>query len=135
MRTWKIGDTETFTKTITDSDNQSFGDLSGDHNPVHFSKERMANTFFKKPIGNGIQTLSLIGSTIVKLFVTDETIVIALEQHNSFISPMYIGDTLTSKIIIDGIPQTNEYWLQCLVKNQDDKPVVSARFRIRVIEA
>lgn len=130
----------TATTAITAWKNDTFGDLSGDRNPVHFDAQRMANTHFGKPIANGIQTLSLVGTAIVQLFVTDETMVIAIEQHNSFLKPVYIGDTITATVTIITPPNMqpmrgNEYWLSCLVYNEDDECVLSSTFRVRVIHA
>ena len=137
---WEVGDSASSAMVITATSNQIFGDMSGDHNPVHFDAERMANTHFKKPIANGIQVLSCVGSAIVKLFVTEQTIVIAIEQHNSFLKPVFIDDTVTATVTVITPPNMqpmrgNEYWLSCLVNNQDDECVLSATFRVRVIHA
>jgi acyl dehydratase len=122
---------------ITPLANAIFADLCGDRNPVHFSEERMARTHFGKPIANGIQTLSCVGSAIVNLFASDRTFPIAIEQHNSFLKPVYIGDTIRASVeVVDnphGTPlKKNEYWLQCKVERGEDV-VLGAMFRIRVI--
>jgi 3-hydroxybutyryl-CoA dehydratase len=125
---------------ITTEKNQMFGVLSGDYNPVHFDSKRMANTHYGKPIANGIQTLSCIGSAIVDMFVTKKTLVIAIEQHNSFLKPVFIDDKITATVTVITPPNMqpmrgNEYWLSCLVNNQDDECVLSSTFRVRVIHA
>jgi 3-hydroxybutyryl-CoA dehydratase len=135
---WSEGDTASHTMTITSTANAIFAELCGDKNPVHFSEERMARTHFGKPIANGIQTLSCIGTAIVKLFASDRTFPVAIEQHNSFLKPVYIDDTITASVSVinnpNGTPlKKNEYWLQCTVMNQDNVTVLSATFRIRVI--
>ena len=135
MKAWNIGDSEKHSITITETANKIFADMSGDNNPVHFSKERMAKTHFKKPIANGIQCISCIGATIVKMFVSDSTIVIAIEQHNSFLKPVYVGETITATIEIESIPKPDNYWLQCMITNGDNEIVTSCRFRVRVLEA
>ncbi len=140
MRKFNVGD-ESIAKTVMDSwKNGVFGDLSGDRNPVHFDEERMKKTRYGKPIANGIQTLSLVGTAIVDLFTTNDTMPIAIEQHNSFIKPVYINDTITAMVEIIDNPQgtplkDNEYWVGCKVFNQDTECVLAASFRIRVLNA
>ena len=132
---FKVGDSAEFTTTVTAEKNKQFAELSGDFNPVHFDATIMAKTHFKKPITNGIFVTSSIGSAIVKLFVTDKTIVIAIEQHNSFLKPVYIDDTITARITVDELlNDKGDLWVQAIVKNQNDQVVMSARFRLRVIE-
>jgi len=135
LKTWKIGDIGEAELHLNDTMNEMFAAMSGDRNPVHFDKERMAKTHFKKPIANGIQGISCIGAAIVNLFVTDETIVIAIEQHNSFIKPIFVGDRIIARVKIDEVLEGNEYWLQCFVLDQDREICTSARFRVRTINA
>jgi len=132
---FNIGDSAEFITTITAEKNKQFAELSGDFNPVHFDATRMAKTHFKKPITNGIFVTTSIGTAIVKLFVTDKTMVIAIEQHNSFLKPVYIGDTITSRIEIEELlNDKGDLWVQAIVKNQNDVVVMSARFRLRILQ-
>ena len=140
MKTWKFGDSATVEGTTDLWKNQVFADLTGDMNPVHFDVQRMKKTSYKKPIANGIQTLALVGTTIVKLFTTENTMPVAIQQHNSFVKPVYIGDKLTATCTVVNLqdmpePKPNDYWVSCLVKNQDKEPVLSATFKVRVLNA
>lgn len=136
MKTWKVGDKLGTSMLINDTMNEMFGAMSGDRNPVHFDSERMAKTHFKRRVANGIQGISCIGASIVKMFVTDETIVVALEQHNTFLKPIFVGDTIYSTVEVEEVQPNNTYWLQCFIKNAETFEILtSARFRVRVIEA
>jgi len=137
---WDVGDTAVHRLTITKTANEIFGQLSHDLNPVHFSSVRMANTQFGRPIANGIQTLSCVGSAIVDLFATDETMPLAVEQHNSFLKPVFIEDTVEATVEVIENPyhltdRDDEYWVSCLARNQHGDVVLSATFRIRVLYA
>ena len=138
-KVWKVGEVESVTTVITPWKNASFGELSGDQNPVHFNSTRMAKTHFGRPIANGIQTLSLIGTALVKMFTTKSTMVIAMQQHNSFLAPVYMDDTITATVEVIPAPvgkdKKGEYWMTCLVNNQDDVCVLSSTFRVRVLHA
>ena len=60
----KVGDSASVTKTITEADIQTFGDLTGDHNPLHFDKEHARRTRFGQPISHGMLTGSLFSPII-----------------------------------------------------------------------
>ncbi|EFE6435229.1 acyl dehydratase, partial [Escherichia coli] len=47
MERFKLGDTATYTQTITDADIKSFAGISGDNNPVHMSDEYAEGSRFK----------------------------------------------------------------------------------------
>ena len=133
---FKIGNEESYTVTINEQLNEMFGAITGDRNPVHFDDNRMKNTRYKGRIANGIQTVSTIGTAIVKMFTTENTMPIAIEQHNSFIRPVFIGDTISATITIESIiHEKNQVWLNSLVRNQNDQVVLSARFRLKILES
>ena len=131
----KLGDTGYYPMTITQEGNQMFADLSGDYNPVHFSEERTAKTRFGKPIANGIQVITGIGTAIVKMFCDETHMVIAIEQHNTFIKPVYIGETVNTEITVEEVLSKTDCWISALVKNREQQVVISSRFRIRVLDA
>lgn len=135
MKRWALGDQGRSYMVITPTSNEIFGAMSGDKNPVHFDEKRIQKTRYKAPIANGIQCISCIGSAIVDLFCTDTTMVIALEQHNSFIKPVYVGEAIDAECTIDEIQDNNTYWCQCFVKNREEEICIAARFRVRVLEA
>ena len=135
MKIWKIGDNATKYMQINTLSNEIFSVLSGDKNPVHFDEHRMSKTRFKLPIANGIQCMSAIGAAIVDLFVTEDTIVIAIEQHNSFVKPVFIPSIISATVTVDEVLPNNTYWLQCFVYNEYHEVCTSARFRVRVLDA
>ena len=54
MERFKLGDTATYTQTITDADIKSFAGISGDNNPVHMSDEYAEGSRFKKRIAQAV---------------------------------------------------------------------------------
>ncbi len=135
MKQWDIGDKASTGLVIDWTSNAVFGALTWDKNPVHFDDKRMEKTHFKRPIANGIHCITQIGAALVELFTTPETMVIALEQHNTFIKPVYIGESITAEVVIDECQPNHTYWLQCLIRNDLDEICISCRFRVRVLEA
>ena len=49
-----VGDTFRLEYSISDSDVQKFGELSGDFNPAHFNEEYAKGTIFKNRIAHGM---------------------------------------------------------------------------------
>jgi 3-hydroxybutyryl-CoA dehydratase len=131
----KVGDKYSFTNKISETRNKKFAELVGDFNPVHFDKERTAKTHFGKPITNGILTTTTIGSAIVQMLCDNDHMVIAIEQHNTFVKPVFIGDIITANIEIDELLNDSDCWITAVVKNQNDESVMAARFRVRVLDA
>lgn len=130
-----IGDGIVMYRKISSNDNKVFAAISGDDSPVHFDANRMANTHFKRPIMNGIHTMSLIGATIVTAYTTEKLMPVVTEQHNSFIAPVYAEQPLEISVKIDEVIGPNKYWVQAIVKDQEsNEPLVSARLKMRMIQ-
>lgn len=131
---FKIGYKGTFTTTITEEKNKQFGDLVGDHNPVHFDEERMRKSIFGKRATNGFLTETTIGSAMVKMFTSDESIVIALKKEIKLVAPVFIGDTITATVTVaERIPEKERLLCDCIVEKQDGTKVVDARFLIKIL--
>ena len=60
----EIGQEAIISKTITESDIILFSAVTGDNNPVHTSEEFAKETIFKKRVGHGFLTASLISTVI-----------------------------------------------------------------------
>jgi 3-hydroxybutyryl-CoA dehydratase len=60
----KIGDTAEVSHTFTEQDIQTFGDLSGDYNPLHFNEDWAKQTMFGGRIAHGILTAGLVSNAI-----------------------------------------------------------------------
>ena len=142
---FNIGYSGSFTTTITAEKNKQFGDLVGDHNPVHFDEERMKNSIFGKIVTNGFLTESTIGSALVKTFVSDESVVVelkkrmqynpALKKEIKLIAPVFIGDTITAHVVVkERFPEKQRLLCSCSVVKRDKTRVVEAEFLVKILE-
>lgn len=135
MKEFKIGDEAEFSIQITEESNRLFNQLTGDTpNPAHFEKKVMSETFFKKTIASGIQTLSAMGCTMRRLFVSESTMPIAVEINTRFLKPVFVGDTVTCHAKINGKAKTDHYMVEVIVTTQDFREVAQAHFRIKVVK-
>lgn len=97
------GMSESFSKTITDDDVKTFAEISGDNNPVHLNDDYAATTVFKKRIVHGMFSAALI-STVAGTKLPGPG-AIYVDQQIKFRKPVYIGDTATATITVNGIDQ------------------------------
>ncbi|WP_338472657.1 MaoC family dehydratase [Niallia sp. XMNu-256] len=119
----QIGDTDSFTKTITDYDIVQFARLTGDFNPVHLDSEYAKNTPFKERIAHGILSGSIISTVLgMKLPGTNT---IYLSQNFRFLVPVKIGDTIEANVeVVEKWDDKRIIKLKTQVKNQHDETVV-----------
>jgi len=88
-----IGQTASYSKTLSEDDLVLFAAVSGDVNPVHLDPEFAATTLFEERIGHGAWTGSIISAAIALELPGPGSIY--LGQNLSFRAPVKIGDTIT----------------------------------------
>ena len=87
-----IGDVETFTKTMTQTDVTLWVGLTGDMNPVHIDREYAAATRFKDVLVPGLMVAGLISTVMTQSTFGN----VYSGQSLKFLKPVYIGDTITA---------------------------------------
>ena len=120
---FKIGDTATLSKTITDDDIRRFADLIGDHNSVHLNDDFARNTRFGRRIAHGMLSASLISTCIGTKMPGNGAVY--LSQTFKFVAPVYPGDTVTARVTITKIREDKPIvTLETVCFNQHEEPVV-----------
>jgi len=118
----KIGDSASFTKTISESDVYLFAGISGDLNPAHLNEIYAQGTFFKGRIAHGILCSGLISAAIGMQLPGPGTIY--LRQELNFTAPVRIGDTVTAKVEIVEKLEKNKLRLRTTCTNQNGQIVI-----------
>lgn len=118
----RVGDAETFSKTITETDVALFAGVSGDTYPLHLDAEYAKTTRFGARIAHGLLSASLLSTVNALLLGTPGMYV---EQTLRFRRPVFIGDTLTARTELRELDPVKRR-LHCLttVVNQHGKIVV-----------
>jgi len=120
----KVGDSAFVTKTITEADIRAFGDLTGDHNPLHFDKEHARRTRFSKPISHGMLTGSLFSPIIAHQLPGEGAIY--LSQSLKFLAPVFAGDTITATLTVRNVRQDKQIiTLDGVARNQKGEVVIT----------
>lgn len=96
MKDLKVGQTATFTKTITEADICLFAGVSGDFNPAHMDAEFAKTTPFKERIAHGMLSATFISTVLGTTLPGRGTIY--MKQSVSFLKPVHIGDTVTAHV-------------------------------------
>ena len=95
-------------RTISESDNQRFCDLTMNQQPLHLDAEFAAETQFGERLVNGLYTMSLaVGLTIPD--TTDGTIVANLSYDNvEHPEPVFHGDTIRVQSTVTDKRETSD---------------------------
>jgi 3-hydroxybutyryl-CoA dehydratase len=119
----QIGDTASFSKTISEFDIYQFAGITGDFNPMHINEEFADTTIFQDRIAHGLLTGSFISTVLGMKLPGPNTIY--LTQSFSFKAPVKVGDTITAFVeVIEKQDEKKFIKLKTQVWNQHKKLVV-----------
>ena len=95
-------------RTVTESDNQDFCDMTMNQQPLHLDAEFAADTQFGERLVNGLYTMSLaVGLTIPD--TTDGTIVANLSYDDvEHPNPTFHGDTIRAQSTVTDKRETSD---------------------------
>lgn len=100
----EIGMSDSFTKTISETDVYLFAGISGDFNPMHTNEEFAKTTPMGTRIAHGALPQCLIAPVMGMKLPGLGTI--ALEVTTRFKAPTYFGDTITATgEVIEKLPE------------------------------
>jgi 3-hydroxybutyryl-CoA dehydratase len=118
-----LGDKESFSKTITETDIVVYAGLTGDFNPLHMNSEYAKKTRFGERIAHGTIALGLIAPVVGMKLPGLGSILLHMEAK--FIAPVKIGDTITAEAeIIEKIEKNKSVKLKTRFYNQHGKDVI-----------
>jgi 3-hydroxybutyryl-CoA dehydratase len=92
-----VGDRETWTRTITETDVVIYGGLIGDRGPLHLDAEFARRTPFGDRVSYGMLGAGYIGATLAQLLGIASAYV---GQTLKFRAPVLIGDTITVETVV-----------------------------------
>jgi len=128
---FKIGDTATVSKTITDDDIRLFADLVGDHNSIHLDEEFARKSRFGRRVAHGMLSAALISTVIGNELPGPGTVY--LGQTFQFVAPVFPGDTVTARVTITKIREDKPIvTLETICLNQHDETVIKGEAVVRV---
>lgn len=112
-----FGKNASMTKLITETDLKLFAELSMDNNPLHLDEEFAKKSPFGKRVAHGAYISSFISGVIANKLPGMGTIY--LRQNTIFKKPVFIGDTITTRVEIIDSPKPSIFTLKTQCINQD----------------
>lgn len=119
---YQVGDSASFTKTVTETDVILFSGISGDMNPAHIDEISAKKGMFKERVAHGMLGASFI-STVLGMKLPGPG-AIYLEQDLKFMKPIYIQDTITATVTIKEIDRRGRLTLDTSVTNHRDEVII-----------
>ena len=102
----EIGETATFSKTLTETDIALFAAVSGDFDPVHVDDAYAATTRFGRRIAHGILSMALFSTVSATISRRAKErgfpgVSVSLGYDRiRFLKPVFVGDTLTARYTV-----------------------------------
>lgn len=87
-----LGQSASYTRTITEGDIQQFGAVSGDLNPLHFDEDYAKTTIFRGRIAHGMLSASFLSTVLGTQLPGAGSIFLSATIR--FKAPVRIGDTV-----------------------------------------
>ena len=125
---YEIGQSASFTKTITEEDVMKFAEVTGDYNPIHVNPDYAKTQMFGKQVAHGALSSGLISAVLgTKLFGPG---ILYGGQTVKFVKPVFFGDELTAIGTVKDKFTKKDGKLKFIicdtvVKNQNDEVVTS----------
>lgn len=128
-----IGQKESLSHKVTQSDIEKFVDLSGDDNKLHVNKEFAAKTSFKKPVVHGMIGASFI-STIIGTKIPGDG-ALWFSQTLEFLLPVRVGDEITvTAEVTKKSDRDRTIELNVEIQNQNRQVVTRGISKVKVLE-
>ena len=134
---YEIGQSASFTKTVTEEDVMKFAEVTGDYNPIHVNPEYAKTQMFGKQVAHGALSSGIISAVLgTKLFGPG---VLYGGQTVKFIKPVFFGDEVTAIATVKEKFTKKEGKLKFIicdtvVKNQNGDVVTSGEGTILVMQ-
>lgn len=123
-----VGQTESFTVTVTQEMMEDFYRLTGDDSPIHRSEEYAAGRGYPGRVVYGMLGASFF-STLAGVYLPGEHCLLHGVEAK-FARPVFIGDTLTVKGTVTEVNDTfQEITVRAEIFNQEGKKVTRGLYR------
>lgn len=129
----EIGKEAVIQRTITEEDVNTFGELSGDLNPLHMDEQFASKTPFGRRVVHGMFTAALVSATHTSLTGPGYVYV---GQELNFKGPVHIGDTLTVSVtVVEKKTAKSILVMETKVTNQNGQLILDGKSALKELAA
>lgn len=122
----QVGDSASFTKTVSEHDVYTYAGVSGDFNPAHVNEVEAQKGMFGKRIAHGMLSAGFISTVLGTQLPGPGTIYMGQELR--FTKPVLFGDTITATVTVaELIPEKNRAILDTVCTNQNGEVVIKGK--------
>ena len=125
---YTVGQTASFTKTVTETDVVLFAGISGDLNPAHVDEVAAKQSMFKGRVAHGMLGAAFISAVIGMKLPGPGTLY--LSQDLQFVKPIYFNDTVTATVTIKEVGRRGRLTLETKLTNQDGKELITGEAKV-----
>ena len=127
----KIGDTTSFTKTVSESDVYQVAGITGDFSPNHVNKAYMEKSSYGRLMAHGALIVGFMSTVSTQIIAhsreAEETPVSVGYDKVRFLKPVFLGDTITVAYTVSEIDVVRRRSTAGIeVTNQNDELVAVA---------
>lgn len=124
--TWQppqVGSRATWTRTFTADDVETFAQLSGDRNPLHFDGSFAARTRVGRLVVQGGLTTGLFNALVAMRLPGAGSVF--LHQEWDYPAPVFVGDTVTAEAeVVEARADKPITRLRCVARREDGVEVL-----------
>ena len=127
----KVGDTTSFTTTVSESDVYQFAGITGDFSPNHVNKAYMEKSSYGRLMAHGALIVGFMSTVSTQIIAhsreAEETPVSVGYDKVRFLKPVFLGDTITVAYTVSEIDVLRRRSTAGIeVTNQNDELVAVA---------
>ena len=127
----KVGDTTSFTETVSESDVYQFAGITGDFSPNHVNKAYMEKSSYGRLMAHGALIVGFMSTVSTQIIAhsreAEETPVSVGYDKVRFLKPVFLGDTITVAYTVSEIDVVRRRSTAGIeVTNQNDELVAVA---------
>lgn len=91
-----VGDSYSWSRTLSMDDVRAFADVTGDDNPIHIDEEAGRQSRFGRPVVHGVYILGLASKVLGRDFPGPGSIAVSLSAD--FLRPVPVGEEVTIQV-------------------------------------
>ena len=132
----EIGISESFTKTVTETDAYLFAGITGDLYGIHVNEEFAKTTRFKTRIVHGALLVGFISTVMAKVNGhIPPPGGVSYRYDVKFVGPVYFGDTVTTTLTVcEKNPDRSEIICDAQCTNQKGEAVLKGQTVMKVLK-
>ncbi len=125
-----LGQTASFSRTVTETDLVLFAGVSGDFNPIHVNQKYAETTMFKGRIAHGMISGAFISSVLGMKLPGPGCVYVS--QLLKFKAPVRINDTVTARVEVTSLVPEKKFAVFKTVCTVEGKVVVDGEATLMV---